>query len=143
MEDKSFVVTLDSEQVNGHSYLDFITVQHTSFNTLHFLLFILLTASCIFELMGLTETIEQSNEQQLCIHMCSMEQRKERTYINVLLCLFLSFFFFLYMWLPSIRWYIHISTYTQREYRRTFIFTQISFLSQLSNLTINDYSSSY
>jgi hypothetical protein len=90
-----FVVTLDS-QASGHthSYLDFITMLYTSLNSLQFFLFCLQRAICIYiyELMGLTETIEQSNDQQLCIHMCPMEQRKERTYINVLsVSFFLSF----------------------------------------------------
>jgi hypothetical protein len=88
--------------------------------------------------MGLTETIEQSNDQQLCIRMCPMEQRKERTYIKRPLCLFLSFFFLCtcgYLAFDGVHTYIHIG------YRRTFIFNHISFLFKLTNLIINDYSS--
>ena len=104
------LLLLTAGQVDTHSYLDFITMLYTSLNSLQFF-FILLTANDIYELMGLTETIEQSSDQQLCIHMCPMEQRKRENLHKRPLCLFLSFFF-LYMWLPSIRWCIYI--YRQR-----------------------------
>ena len=86
--------------------------------------------------MGLTETIEQSSDQQLCIHMCPMEQRKERTYINVLSVSFFLSFFCTCGYLAFDR---GVYTYTDREYRRTFIFNHISFLCKLTNLIINDY----
>lgn len=87
------------------SWLHRSTILHLT----QFSFFIPLTTSCIYELMGLTESIEQSSDPQLCIHMYPMEQRKERTYINVLSVSF--FLFFLYMWLPSIRWCTYIYTH--------------------------------
>ncbi len=59
--------------------------------------------------MGLTETIEQSNDQQLCITYVSYGTTKRENLHKRPLCLFLSFF--LYMWLPSIRWCTYIYTH--------------------------------
>ena len=81
-------------------------------------------------------------------YVCPMEQRKERTYINVLsvpfvLSSLVRSFFCTCGYLAfdgigvDIYIYIYVHTYIRREYRRTFIFKLISFLSKLTNLIIN------